>query len=89
MESGEMILPFANYKIKSSLVCERDFSVKSLKIEGIVLSNIYTELIWILPWSRLVANWHVIFRSVLNLELEGTLVKMSYDPSNYWKHTKF
>lgn len=49
MESGETILPFVNYKMKSSLVCGRDFSVKSLKIEGIVFSNIYTELIWILP----------------------------------------
>lgn len=49
LASGETILPFANYKIKSSLVCGGDFSVKSLKMEGIVLSNIYTELIWILP----------------------------------------
>lgn len=61
-------------------MCRRNFSIKFLKINGIVLSNIYFELIWILPWSRLIAKRHVHFRSVLRLPLESSLVRMTRDP---------
>lgn len=71
IESGKMMLWLVSYKIKRPLVCERDFSVKSLKIKGIILRNLQIEIILMFTWSRLFAKWHVRFLSVLSLRLEA------------------
>ena len=45
IESGKIITLFSNYRIKRLFMCGKNFSVIYLKINGIVLNNIYIELI--------------------------------------------